>query len=50
MQYLYNDGGLYYFMDNETYDQIPINKEDLGDMLKFLKENMIVKIISIFLY
>ena len=39
MQYLYNDGGLYYFMDNETYDQLPLNKEDLGDTLKYLKEN-----------
>ena len=46
MQYLYNDGGLYYFMDNETYDQLPLNKEDLGDTLKYLKENMIVKILS----
>ena len=40
MQYLYADGDLYYFMDNETYDQIPLNKSELGDMLKFLKENM----------
>ena len=46
MQYLYNDDDLYYFMDNETYEQIPVNKSDLGDMLKFLKENMIVKILS----
>ena len=46
MQYLYNDGGLYYFMDNETYEQLPMNKEDLGDMLRFLKENMNVKILS----
>ena len=46
MQYLYNDGDLYYFMDNETYEQLPINKEDLGDMLRFLKENMNVKILS----
>ena len=46
MQYLYNDGDLYYFMDNETYEQLPLNKEDLGDMLKFLKENMNVKILS----
>ena len=43
MQYLYNDGELYYFMDNETYDQIPLNKSDLGDTLK---ENMTVKILS----
>ena len=46
MQYLYNDGELYYFMDNETYDQIPLNKEDLGDNLKYLKENMVVKMLS----
>ena len=38
MQYLYNDEDLYYFMDNETYDQIPLNKEQLGDALKYLKE------------
>ena len=48
MQYLYDDGELYYFMDNETYDQLPLNKEDLGDTLKYLKENMIVKILSFF--
>ena len=46
IQYLYNDGDLYYFMDNETYDQIPLNKSDLGDTLKYLKENMMVKILS----
>lgn len=46
MQYLYQDEGLYYFMDNETYDQIPLNKDDLGDMLKFLKENMMVKTLA----
>ena len=46
MQYLYNDGELYYFMDNETYDQIPLNKVDLGDTLNYLKENMLCKILS----
>ena len=46
MQYLYEDGGLYYFMDNETYEQIPLNKEQIGDSLKFLKENMNVKELS----
>ena len=46
MQYLYNDGGLYYFMDNETYDQIPLNEEQLGDCLKYLKENMEVTMLS----
>ena len=40
MQYLYADGDLYYFMDNETYDQMPLNKDTLGDCLKYLKENM----------
>ena len=45
MQYLYNDSDIYYFMDNETYEQLPLNKEQLGDSLKFLKENMNVKII-----
>ena len=46
MQYLYEDGGLYYFMDNETYEQVPLNKEQLGDSLKYIKENMTVKIVS----
>ena len=46
MQYLYNDGELYYFMDQETYEQIPINAETLGDNFKFVKENMDVKILS----
>ncbi|MBR3133834.1 MAG: elongation factor P [Clostridia bacterium] len=46
MQYLYEDGGIYYFMDNETYDQTPLNKDQLGDSLKFLKENMNVKLLS----
>ena len=40
MQYLYNDGDLYYFMDNETYEQIPINGNVLSDNFKFVKENM----------
>jgi elongation factor P len=39
MQYLYNDGDLYYFMDVETYDQISLNEEEIGDSLKFVKEN-----------
>ena len=46
MQYLYEDGGLYYFMDNETYDQIPLNEDQLGDCLKYLKENMEVTMLS----
>ncbi len=46
MQYLYNDGDLYYFMDTETYDQIALNKDQIGDSLKFVKENDMVKICS----
>jgi elongation factor P len=46
MQYLYNDGGLYYFMDNETYEQIPINSSVLGDSFRFVKENMVCKVLS----
>ncbi len=40
MTYLYNDGDLYYFMDAETYDQIPLNKESVADALNFITENM----------
>ena len=46
MEYLYEDSGLYYFMDQETYDQMPLSAEQLGDSLKFVKENMLVKILS----
>ncbi len=46
MEYLYEDSGLYYFMDQETYEQIPLSKEQLGDALKFIMENMTVKILS----
>ena len=46
MQYLYEDGDLYYFMDNETYEQLPINKGVLSDNFKFVKENMECKVIS----
>lgn len=46
MEYLYEDGGLYYFMDPETYEQIPLNADQLGDALKFVMENMTVKILS----
>ncbi len=46
MEYLYNDGDLYYFMDNETYEQLPINASVLGDNFKFVKENMVCKIMS----
>ncbi|MBP1889748.1 elongation factor P [Clostridium moniliforme] len=40
MQYLYTDGELYYFMDQETYDQIPLNYEKVEEAIKYLKENM----------
>ena len=46
MQYLYNDGDLYYFMDNETYENMPINASSLGDNFKFVKENTDVKVLS----
>ncbi len=46
MEYLYNDGDLYYFMDPETYEQLPVSAEQIGDSLKFVKENMQVKILS----
>jgi elongation factor P len=47
MQYLYNDGGLYYFMDNNTYEQVPLNADQIGDALKYIKENMNVTMQSI---
>ena len=46
MEYLYSDGDLYYFMEQETYDQTPINASQLGDNFKFVKENMICKVCS----
>ena len=46
MEYTYSDGDLYYFMDSETYEQVPINKKDLSDNFRFVKENMICKIMS----
>ncbi len=46
MEYLYEDSGLYYFMDQETYEQIPLGEDQLGDALKFVMENMVVKILS----
>ena len=45
-QYLYSDGDLYYFMDPENYEQIALNEDAVGDALKFVKENEIVKICS----
>lgn len=46
MQYLYSDGDLYYFMDNETFEQMPISASVLGDNFKFVKENMVCKVLS----
>lgn len=46
MQYLYNDGDLYYFMDMESYEQEPIGKDLLGDAFRFVKEEMLCKILS----
>ncbi len=45
MQYLYNDGDHYHFMDNETYEQTPLTAEQLGDARRFLKENMDAKML-----
>ncbi len=46
MQYLYQDGNLYYFMDIESYEQEPIDESNLDDNFKFVKENMEVKVLS----
>ena len=46
MEYSYNDGDLYYFMDPETYELVPINASDLSDNFKFVKENMVCKVLS----
>lgn len=46
MEYSYSDGDLYYFMDQETFELVPINASDLGDNFKFVKENMICRILS----
>ncbi len=46
MEYTYSDGDLYYFMDSETYEQVPINKKDLSDNFRFVKENMVCKVLS----
>lgn len=42
MQYLYNDGENYIFMDNQNYEQISLTKEQLDDAIKYLKENMVI--------
>ena len=46
MQYLYNDGDLYYFMDMESFEQMPIGQDLIGDNFKFVKEEMMCKIMS----
>ena len=46
MQYLYEDGGLYYFMDPETYENVPVNGNVLGDNFKFVKENTDCRVLS----
>lgn len=46
MEYSYNDGDLYYFMDLETYELVPIDKSKLSDNFKFVKENMVCKVMS----
>ncbi len=47
MQYLYSDGDLFYFMDQETFDQIALGTDKIGNALKFVKENEICKICSV---
>ena len=46
MSYLYNDGEFYNFMNNETFDQVALTKDQVGDSMKFVKENEIVKVCS----
>ena len=46
MEYSYSDEGLYYFMDPESYELVPVNASELGDNFKFVKENMVCKILS----
>ena len=46
MQYLYNDGEFFYFMNQETYDQILLSQADIGDALKFVKENEVCRVCS----
>ena len=47
MEYSYNDGDLYYFMDQETFDMVPLNRDMLGDAFRFVKENTMCMILSI---
>ena len=46
MEFSYSDEGLYYFMDPESYEMVPVSQADLGDAFKFVKENMTCKILS----
>lgn len=46
MQYLYEQDGLHYFMDMESYEQTPLTKDQLGDAIKYLKDNMIVELLT----
>ena len=46
MEYSYSDGDLYYFMDQETYDQVPLNADKLPDSFKFVKEGMVCRLMS----
>ena len=46
MEYSYNDGDLYYFMDQETYDMVPLARDLLGDAFRFIKENTVCKVLS----
>ncbi|HCD69509.1 MAG TPA: elongation factor P [Ruminococcaceae bacterium] len=46
MEFTYADGELYHFMDQETYEDVPVNASDVGDNFKFVKENMVCKVLS----
>ena len=46
LQYLYNDGSDYFLMDKETFEQIPVSKEQIGDGVKYLKENMDIAVMT----
>ena len=46
MEFTYADGELYHFMDQETYEDVPVNASDVGDNFKFVKENMLCKVLS----
>ena len=46
MEYSYNDGDLYYFMDQETFEMVPLGRDLLGDAFRFVKENTVCKVLS----